>query len=71
MTPLMTPAFLTHGTPPMHEGRPGEGPAVAPRRYRWTLDSRRQSAALPFAFACEWGCARGIPPPESLPLDPI
>ena len=29
--------FLTPGTPPMHVGRPGEGPAVAPRRYRWTV----------------------------------
>ena len=37
MTPLMTPAFLMHGTPLMYEGRLGEGPAVAPRRYRWTV----------------------------------
>ena len=27
----------TIGTPLMHEGRPGEGPAVAPRRYRWAV----------------------------------
>ena len=38
MTPLMTLAFLTLGTPLIHEGRLGEGPAVAPRRYRWTVD---------------------------------
>ena len=37
MTPLMTLAFLTLGTPLIHEGRLGEGPAVAPRRYRWTV----------------------------------
>ena len=37
MTPLMTLAFLTHWTPLIHEGRLGEGPAVAPRRYRWTV----------------------------------
>ena len=37
MTPLMTLAFLMLGTPLTHEGRLGEGPAVAPRRYRWTV----------------------------------
>ena len=29
------------------------------------------SAALPFAFACEWGCARaGFPPPRESPPGP-
>ena len=37
MTPLMTLAFLMLGTPLTHEGRLGEGPAVAPRRYRWAV----------------------------------
>ena len=35
--PLMALAFLTLGTPLIHEGRLGKGPAVAPRRYRWAV----------------------------------
>ena len=37
VTPPTTPAFLTPGTPLMHEGRPGEGPAVAPRGQKSKL----------------------------------
>ena len=63
MTPLMTLAFLMLGTPLTHEGRLGEGPAVAPRRYRWTVG---RSAFCFDAFACVWvwGCARGISTPS-------
>ena len=34
---MMTLAFLMLGTPLTHEGRQGGDPAVAPRRYRWTV----------------------------------
>ena len=35
--PQRSVAFLMLGTPLTHEGRQGEDPAVAPRRYRWTV----------------------------------
>ena len=51
-------------TPPMYEGRPREGPAVAPRRYRWTVGR--------FCLPLVSGIARaGFPPfPREVPPGP-
>lgn len=58
------------GTPLTHEGRQGW---TQPWRLGVTAGqlSARLPLALPSALAYECGRARGIPPPESLPLDPI
>ena len=67
---VMTPrAFLTHGTPPLREGRQvgrqGEGSTVAPRRYRSPLSSLHLDCRpLCLSFSLVSGVARaGFPPP--------
>ena len=34
------------------------------------VEPHTESAALPFAFACECCCAHGIPPPREIPPGP-
>ena len=70
MTLLTTLAFLMLGTPLTHMTHMGVRGWTQPWRLGVTAGqlSARLPIALPFALAHECGCARGIPPPESLPL---
>ena len=55
----------------MHEGRPGEGPAVVPRLYRWTV-GRWTVGRSAFRFRLLVGLrARDFPVREQLPKPPF